>query len=168
MEQIIKSRYSCRSFNDENVKKDDIDKILECGQWAPSGLNNQPWRFIIIEKDEEMKEKIASFTTSDHIIIGAKVNIVILMDKTSIYSRDKDIQGIGACIENMLLCAHDLGYGTCWLGQILNNSEKVIEILKLDKEKYELMAVVSIGVPKEEKAKPRKRKSLKELIINRY
>lgn len=164
----IKSRYSCRTFLDQHVKEKDLEEILECGRWAPSGINNQPWRLIVIEKDIELKKKLANLTTSKNIILGAPVNIIILLDVKTIYNRDKDILGIGAFIENMLLSAHILGYGTCWLGQILNNSPKVLELLNLNSEDYQLMAVISLGVPKSPEPKNRDRKDISKLLLKKY
>ncbi|HEC68845.1 MAG TPA: hypothetical protein ENI31_00960 [Candidatus Omnitrophica bacterium] len=71
---------------------------------------------------------------------------------------------IGACIQNMLLCAQELGIGSCWLGEILNKKEKVRKLLNIDKN-YELMAVVSIGYPLKKPNKG-KRKRLKTLILD--
>ncbi|MBU4341978.1 MAG: nitroreductase family protein, partial [Candidatus Altiarchaeota archaeon] len=45
---IIKNRRSVREFLDKEVDDSLIEKILEAGRWAPSGLNNQPWRFVIV------------------------------------------------------------------------------------------------------------------------
>jgi len=48
--EAIKSRRSVRGFTDENVSDEIITQILEAARWAPSGLNNQAWRFIFREK----------------------------------------------------------------------------------------------------------------------
>lgn len=165
----IKSRYSCRNFSEEEneVSDDDLEQILQCGRWAPSGLNNQPWRFMIIKDDKTIQNQLADCTKSDQIIRQAAINVIVLLDLDDIYSRIKDIQSIGACIENMLIAAHDLGYGTCWLGEILNQSGDVLDILGLNAEKYELMAVISIGVPKLDPPTDRERKPLADLILRR-
>jgi len=166
----IKTRYSCRSFANEEVKDEDLKEILECGRWAPSGLNNQPWRFIIVKNNPEIQNKLAKLTTSGNIIKSASVNIVVLLYLPKVYSKTKDILGIGACIENMLLTAHDLGYGACWLGEILNKAEKVLDLFELDPKSYELMAVISMGRPKDTRPpmKQRSRLPLNDLIIKEF
>jgi nitroreductase len=63
-----------------------------------------------------------------------------------VYDRTKDIQAVGACIQNMLLTIHSLGLGGVWLGEILKNKEKVGELLGAGKD-LELMAVVAFGHP---------------------
>ena len=116
--KIIKGRRSIRKFNIKKVEKDKIRNILTAGRWAPSGLNNQPWRFVLIES-QKYKDKIAQLTEYGGIIKKAPIAILVFLDKNSSYDRDKDIMAIGACVQNMLLEAHSLGLGSCWLGEIL-------------------------------------------------
>ena len=52
----IQNRRSCRNFTDENVKKDDIIKLLIAAGWAPSGKNIQPWKFIVVENTDVIKK----------------------------------------------------------------------------------------------------------------
>ncbi|MFH1093489.1 MAG: nitroreductase family protein [Candidatus Omnitrophota bacterium] len=146
VEKSILTRRSARSFNRRPVNEDDIQAVLKAAVWAPSGLNNQPWRFKVIRNDIE-KDGLAGFTKYAYIIKEAPVSICVFLDKTAVYNREKDIMAIGACIQNMLLQAHAMGLGSCWLGEILNRKEEVREFLKIQPE-YELMAVVSFGYPK--------------------
>lgn len=146
---LIKTRRSIREYTDKMPSDDIIKIVIEAGRWAPSGLNNQPWRFVII-KDKTTIDKISTFTRYSKIIKSAPALIVVFMDKDEGYNRDKDLQAIGACIENMLLAIHSLGLGACWLGEILNRKDGVAEFLNLPKS-YELMAVISLGYPKSRK-----------------
>lgn len=120
----IKKRRSIRSFQDKPVEKYKLNKILEAGQWAPSGLNNQPWRFVVI-KNRLVKNKISQFTEYSYIIKRASSLILVFLDKRESYSLIKDAQAVGACIQNMLLCALDLGISSCWMGEILNQKAEV-------------------------------------------
>lgn len=142
---LIKSRRSIRSYLSEKVSQELIKKILEAGRWAPSGLNNQPWRFIVITSKEQ-KDKIKNFTTDSHLIEEAPCVIIVFLDKKASYNRTKDLMAIGACIQNMLLEAHSLGLGTCWLGEILNRREEVEKKLEVT-EQYEMVAAVCLGYP---------------------
>jgi nitroreductase len=159
---IIRQRRSIREYKEEIPKNAEIDKILEAGRWAPSGLNNQPWRFLSI-KDKEKKDGLAQFTKYGDIIKNAPAVIVVCMDVSDSYNRDKDLMAIGACIQNMLLEAHSLGLGTCWLGEILNKKEQVSKYLNLD-EDLELLAVITLGKP-DEGLTEGCRKTLKSLMI---
>lgn len=158
----VRQRRSVRKYKPALPKDEDVEKILEAGRWAPSGLNNQPWRFLII-KDKVKREAIAKFTRYGHIITNAPVVLCVFMDIASSYNRDKDLMAIGACIQNMLLAAHSLGLGSCWLGEILNQKEKVQDYLKVD-SKLELMAVVSLGYS-DERAGKGSRKNLVSLKV---
>ena len=70
----IKKRRSIRKFSDKRISEDNINKILEAARWAPSGLNNQPWKFKILKEE---KEKIAELTTSSKIIKGCNICIAV-------------------------------------------------------------------------------------------
>ncbi len=161
---IIKSRRSVRKFTPEPVADEIIEKILEAGRWAPSGLNNQPWRFGVVT-DAGLKEEISKLTHYANIVLAAQVLIAVFLDTEKSYHREKDIQGIGACLQNMLLETHSLGLGAVWLGEIIKSNEEIKRLLGLGKE-LELMAVVALGHP-DEKPKSVKRKPLKDLVIFR-
>lgn len=141
--ETIKTRRSIRKYTEETVDNTDIDAILEAGRWAPSGLNNQPWRFAVIRK-KETKQELSMATKYASVILGADTLIAVFLDRSVMYDRTKDAQAIGACIQNMLLEAHSLGLGACWLGQILANREMVEKALGTP-EDFELMAVIAIG-----------------------
>ena len=161
---IIETRRSIRKFRTAPISDDLIEKILEAGRWAPSGQNNQPWRFAVVRNRERLKE-ISQLTRYRKIVLGAQVLIPVFIDTATIYHREKDIQGIGACLQNMLLEIHTLGIGAVWLGEIIKSNEQIKQILGLP-EKLELMAVIAMGYP-DETPHATKRKELKELIVYR-
>ncbi len=166
MEQLehIQARRSVRKYTGGLVSDNDINAILEAGRWAPSGLNNQPWRFAVIKK-EETKRGVAEATKYASIVLGADTLIAVFLDQSVMYDRTKDVQAVGACIQNMLLEAHALGLGACWLGQILANRNKVEKLLGAP-EVYELMAVVALGYP-ETTSQVGRRKEMGELVFYR-
>ena len=143
--EAIRTRRSVRHFTKEPVLDEVLNQILESAVWAPSGKNNQPWKFAVI-RDPGLKESLAGLTHSRSIIQRAPVCIGIFLDHSRVYDRTKDIQAVGACVQNMLLTIHSLGLGGVWLGEILKNKEKVGELLGLG-GKLELMAVLAFGHP---------------------
>lgn len=162
----ILSRRSIRKYTEGKVAKEDIDTILDAGRWAPSGLNNQPWKFIVIQ-EKETREKLAECTHYGKIVNNAPLLIAVYLDQTTMYNRTKDLQAIGAAIQNMLLACCELGLGAVWLGEILNNKDKVNLILSCP-ESMELMAVLAIGHPAGEKTSS-SRKDLKDICyIEKY
>jgi len=162
VQSAIRSRRSIREFTSEQVTRAALHEIVAAGIWAPSGLNNQPWRFILV-RDRATREKLAGLTHYSHIIIGAPALIVVFLDRDAMYNDVKDHQAAGACIQNMLLATEELGLGAVWLGQILQNSAKVNVIFSLD-DRFELMAVLAIGHPRNRNQKSQ-RKPLADFIL---
>ena len=145
--ETIKTRRSIRQFTDEPVPDDVIDRIIEAATWAPSGLNNQPWKFAVI-KEPGLKTEISDLTHYSRIVLSADTLIAVFLDHSKSYDRTKDCQAIGACIQNMLLYIHSRGLGAVWLGQILKNKERFTELIN-GPEDHELMAVIAVGHPDE-------------------
>lgn len=158
----IYNRRSRREYTDQTVDDSKLHEVIKAGIWAPSGLNNQPWRFAIV-KDPAIREKIADQTHYSHIVLNAPALIAVYLDKESMYDEVKDHQAAGACIQNMLLAAEALGLGAVWLGQILKNKDEVLRILDLGNN-LDLMAVVALGYPKRTDQKS-SRKKIEDFIV---
>ena len=145
VQEAIRNRRSIREFTEQPVTRDTLNRVITAGIWAPSGLNNQPWRFVII-REKEIHEKLAALTHYGHIVKAAPALIAVYLDQEKMYDSVKDHQAAGACIQNMLLAAHELGLGAVWLGQILKNKDKVNDVLQLSSQ-YDLMAILALGYP---------------------
>jgi len=160
--EAIKSRRSIRGFTDENVGDETVTSIIDAGRWAPSGLNNQPWRFIVV-RNPETKVEFSKLTVYGPTIQNAPLLVVVFLDKEHMYNYVKDVQSIGACIQNMLLFIHSISLGGVWLGEILKSREMINKILDAPNS-FELMAVVAIGHPA---SKPyiTERKELGQLVF---
>lgn len=164
MLQLIRGRRSIRKFTGQAVEDELIEQIIEAGTWAPSGLNNQPWKVAVI-RDPSTKNAIAPLTRYSGIIESAPVLLALFLDTDAGYDRTKDIQAVGAFIQNMLLAVHSLGLGGVWLGEILKNKDKVSRIVTAP-DSFELMAVIALGHPAERGGKG-SRKSVKEVVFYR-
>ena len=163
--ELLVTRRSVRKFSDQPVDRELVERILEAGRWAPSGLNNQPWRFVVVA-DPGLKSRVAQFTRYTKVVEAAPVIIPVFIHTPSMYHEVKDYQSIGACMQNMLLMAHGLGLGAVWLGEILKNAEQVRQVLGLGSE-LELMAVLALGWPAGGKPQS-SRKPLEELLMARH
>ncbi|AFV22967.1 nitroreductase [Methanolobus psychrophilus R15] len=106
-------------------------------------------------------EKMAACTHYSKVVSNAPLLIAVYLDRDTMYNRTKDLQAVGAAIQNMLLACCELGLGAVWLGEILNNKDKVNLILSCP-ESMELMAVLAIGYPGEKNAKS-SRKHIKDI-----
>jgi nitroreductase len=158
----IYTRRSVREFVDQPVEREQLLEIIKAGTWAPSGLNNQPWRFVIVQK-EDVKKELGRQTKYGFVVERAPACIAVFVDRTVMYDDVKDHQAMGACIQNMLLAAHAMGLGAVWLGEILKNAGAVRTLLELSKE-MELMAVVALGYPKAQKHSS-SRKAVSEVLL---
>jgi nitroreductase len=143
--EAIANRRSVREFTDEPVTAQELDRLLNAGRWAPSGLNNQPWRFMGIT-DTSLKEKLSGLTRYRGVVAGASVLIAVFLDRNEMYDRTKDLMSAGAAIQNILLAAHDMGLGACWLGEILARRSEVQSLLETPDD-LEFVALVAIGRP---------------------
>ena len=162
---LAKERYSCRSFFKKKVEKEKIEKILEAGRVAPTAVNFQPQRILVLD-DEEKLSKLNECTKYGW---GAPIVMVICYDKTISWKRqydNKDEGIIDASIvaTHMMLEIQDLGLGTTWIGSF--DPEKVREIYKIP-ENLEIISLMPVGYPAED-AKPssshEKRNSMEEMV----
>jgi nitroreductase len=158
----IHTRRSIRQFTEKPVAREQLIEIIKAGTWAPSGRNNQPWRFVIIT-DPGLRGELAGHTKYSAVIEGAPACVAVFADRSAMYSDVKDHQSMGACIQNMLLAAHSLGLGAVWLGEILKKADAVRVLLGLPQE-MELMAVVALGHPAPGKHSSQ-RKEVSEVLL---
>lgn len=158
----IYTRRSVREFVEQPVDREQLLELIRAGTWAPSGLNNQPWRFVIVQ-GADVKKELGKQTKYGFVIERAPVCIAVFVDRKVMYNDVKDHQAMGACIQNMLLAAHGLGLGAVWLGEILKNDEAVRTLLELPKE-MELMAVVALGHPMSQKHSSN-RKAVSDVLL---
>lgn len=157
--RAIRERRSIRVFRPDPIEPEKLEAILEAARWAPSGRNTQPWRFVVVESKEK-REELGRVVTQMDMVRTAPITIAVLRDKDAGYDEVKDIQAIGACAQNILLAAHSLGLGACWLGRVRDPQiEKIIGA----KENEELMMLIVIGYPRE-RPPARERKPLEELV----
>jgi nitroreductase len=157
--EAIAARRSIRKLTSDPVPRSEVEAILEAGRFAPSGKNTQPWRFVVVQSTER-REALSKLAPQADMIATAPVTIAVLRDRRAGYDELKDTQGIGAAIQNMLLAAHALGLGACWMGK---TREPAIETVIAARDSEELMALIPIGHPVDI-PEPPSRHSLKELV----
>lgn len=120
--EAIKGRRSIRAFKRTPVNEGDLKKILEAGISAPSAGNCQPWEFVVVGA-EEIKQKLVRAAWGQSFIAEAPTVIVVCANiprTAGRYGKRGEglysIQDTAAAVQNILLAAHALGYGTCWVG----------------------------------------------------
>ncbi|WP_457559616.1 nitroreductase family protein [Candidatus Harpocratesius sp.] len=161
----IKNRRSIRKFKDQPIEQSKIESILENARWAPSGMNLQPWRVIVIT-NQEIKNKIAQCSKYSNIINSAPVILAIFLNKEKEYNYVKNVQSIGAFFQSLLLTIHAHGLGSVWIGEIYNQKEDVQNLLKINEDKNEFMGLIAFGYPAEKGISTRK--NTEEIVLKWY
>ena len=116
--ELIKSRYSVRAYKNEPVEEEKLGKILEAARFAPTAVNYQPFKLIIIHtegREEELKRIYRAKWFSEAPII-----ICMCCEPRNAWVRrdGKNFADIDATIvmDHIILAATSLGLGTCWIG----------------------------------------------------
>ena len=113
--QCIKTRRSIRKYKDDPVPEDLLEKILEAGIWAPTGMGMQSPTIVAItnkeQRDRLMKLNAEILGRDMDPFYGAPIVLVILVDKAApTYANDGEL-----VMQNMMLAAHDLGLASCYI-----------------------------------------------------
>jgi nitroreductase len=154
--ETIMHRRSIRKYKPDEIPPADLDKILESGRQAPSAANRQPWHFVVV-RDEDLKRKVAAACSGQNWLADAHVILAgIGSPGASRGSTGRPWYEVDVSIamQNMILAATNLGYGTCWIGAF--DEGQVKELLKVPEE-MRVVALTPIGVPDASPdARPRK------------
>ncbi len=169
--ECIHTRRSVRKFLDIPVEWDKIAQIISAGRAAPSAGNLQNYRFIVVE-DEDMRKQIADACLQQQWI-GKAPAILLVVDVPDLQKRHYglrgeklySIQNCAAVIENMLLTAHALGLGACWVGAF--EEEMLLRILKITGTARP-QAVIPIGYPNETPPEPPRAELYSQVFIETY
>lgn len=180
LDACIKGRRSIRRYEEKPVPKAIIEKLLDSGVSAPSGMNAQPWRFVVIENKDAIKKlsqrtkelllgmqwpeniKTAFKSEKDTIFYGAPLLILVCVPKKEEW-KTVNLLDCALAAENMFLTAYQEGLGSCFIGfgNFLNQDPKILAEYGVP-EDHEVLAPLIFGYPAESPAaKAREVKVLK-------
>jgi len=141
--EAIEKRASVRALKPVDIPASDIEKILDAGRRAPSGMNIQPFEFIVVT-DRSMIRKLS---VPQGFIADASVLIAIVADPSA---SKYWLEDVSAATENMLLAITALGYASCWVeGTLLRHEDEMKRLLGVP-ENLRLMVFLPIGAPASE------------------
>ena len=151
---FIFDRRSIRKYTNKPIENEKIELVIKAAMYAPSAMNRQPWHFIVID-DKILLHKITEIHQHAAMLKGASHGIVICGDEELQHDDGFWIVDCGAATENMLLAAHALGLGACWIGIQPREARKraFAEILGLPTH-VKPFALVSLGYPAEPRPRP--------------
>ena len=149
--ETIKSRRSIRKYKEDSIPEDILNKIIEAGTYAPSGMGKQS-AIILAVTNKEVRDKLSKINASimgstNDTFYGAPVILVVLADKsvrTHVYDGS-------LVMENLMLAAHDLGVGSCWIHRAKETFEteegkELLQSLGIEGE-YEGIGNCILGYP---------------------
>ena len=159
---VVKNRYSVRSYKPDPVEGDKLEQVLEAACLAPSAANRQPFQLVVINtsgREDELRRIYDRpwFVQAPLVICacGIPTQGWVRGDGKSYCDVD-----VAIAMDHFILAAANLGLGTCWIGAF--NPTVTREVLGLPDE-AEPIAFTPLGYPDNE-LRPKKRKSLAELI----
>ncbi|MCS7146459.1 MAG: nitroreductase family protein [Nitrososphaerota archaeon] len=136
---VIRTKLDVRTFSDKEIPWEDKLIILDAGRMAGSGLNSQHWRFILIDKREDL-EKLADLSITGKWVRGASFAVVVLTDSRYAWH----LLDAGRAITNMMLEAWSRGIVSCictsYNEQALRNWLKIPPL-------YAIAAFIGFGYP---------------------
>lgn len=143
--QLIKDRFSCRKFKNTAVEQKKIDVILQSVLAAPTAVNKQPQRILVLTD----KDKLLSMKEFTRFDFDAPLCFVICTDKEKAWTRRYDgtnsaVIDASIVTTHMMLQAQDLGLGTTWVMSF--NPEKARETLNIP-DNLEIVAFLPTGYP---------------------
>jgi nitroreductase len=151
---VIRKRYSCRSYQEKSVEQDKLDCILEAARLAPSARNTQDWRFVVVT-DKAIKSKVATTTNRPEVFEKAGAIIAACSNSDHVMRCGQAIGPIDVAIalEHICLQAADLGLGTCWIGSF--DADKVRQILSIPDD-VDIIELMAVGYPADNKPEPKR------------
>lgn len=155
----IRTRRSVRKYKDKDVPWDNIVEIMQSAKYAPYAGNVMNLKLVVV-KNEDKRKAIAEACTQQYWMQDAPIHIVVVgePEKAERYYgvrgvRLYTIQGIAASIQNMLLTAHSLGLGACWVGAF--DEDEIRRLCNLP-ENVNVQGIVTIGYADESPEPPPK------------
>lgn len=159
------SRRSIRQYVDAPVGRETLMKVLEAARLAPSWKNKQCWRYIVVEDTaRRLALGEAVGMNPDETAYRAAPYVIVLCalpeDSGNRAGKPYYMTDCGISMQQLVLAAHALGLGTCWVGAF--DEDAVRRLLEIPPE-VRVVALTPLGVPAESPA-ARPRKSMEEIV----
>lgn len=113
--EIIRTRRSCRNYKSQQINDDELDAVLEAGTYAPTSRGLQSPYIVAVQNDivkeylAEMNARIMGVTSNPYYDAPTYILVFVPADAPN------GIQDASLVMENMMLAAHAIGLGSCWI-----------------------------------------------------
>lgn len=151
LQDAVRKRRTIRRFKQDPIVREDIEKLINAARLAPCGGNMQRLRYIVIQDDKELVNKVfgttawAAFVQPKRNPVPGKTAPVAFLALTC-DKKQNPVADAGAAIQNILLTACELGIGCCWIGAY--KQEMADEIIGLPEDQKSVF-LVALGYPDE-------------------
>ncbi|MDZ7724709.1 MAG: nitroreductase family protein [candidate division KSB1 bacterium] len=162
-ENLIQTRYSVRAYSDKDVQEEKLQAVLRAALMAPTAVNQQPFRFIVLSTRGNENELRRVYKRD--WLLQAPLVICACAAPDEAWSRMDgrnyaDVDTVIA-MDHLILAATEQGLGTCWIAAF--DPEAVREVFLLQ-ENWEPIALTPLGYAADA-PKPKQRKSVQERVI---
>lgn len=160
--ELVKQRYSCRSYQAKSVEQGKLNYIIECVRFAPSAVNKQPWQFHVVNDKADMAKLQECYNREWFATAPMYIICSILHNEEWVRSDGKhhgDID-IAIAVEHLCLAATEQGLATCWVCNF--DAEKCKQLFSLTDDE-EPAVLIPIGYAADE-SKEKKRKKIDEIL----
>ncbi len=163
MLELLQRRRSIRKFAEQSIPEVQLQKVLQAALLAPSSRGRVPWEFILVEEKDTLQQLGKCRHPQQAFLPQTPAAIVVVGDTTA---SDVWVEDCSIAMTLMQLEAEQLGLGSCWVQirrRMAQNEQEssgdfVKRLLNIP-EQYEVLAILALGVPAEEKP----RRQLEEL-----
>ncbi len=168
--EVIAKRASARAFAERPVAAADLQSVLEAARWAASSYNAQPWRFLVVRREDAARfETVLSVLVPMNRAWAASAPVLIVTVARMNYPHNEKPNrhawhDVGLATGNLMTQAAALGMVTGPMGGF--DSQAARERLHIP-EGWDPVAVIALGYPADagaQPAKPRERKPLEEIV----
>lgn len=162
--ELALARSSVRRYSDRPVECEKLSLLLEAARLAPSAVNLQPWKFLVVTSRKGKEALCQSYT--NEWFRTAPAYIVACGNHNTSWHRKFDGKDhcdvdVAIAVEHICLCAAAQGLGTCWVCNF--DPGKLGEYLALPEE-WEPIAIIPVGYPEGDGAvRPKSRKPIEEV-----
>lgn len=149
IQNAVLTRRSIRKYKDQKISKDDLNSILKAAMYAPSAMNLQAWQFVLIDDKNVLIETIKSIHYAE-MLRQSTAAILVCGDSAVEKNESWLLQNCSAAIQNILLSAHGLGIGSCWIA--IHGMDDVYKNIKNQfglPENIVPVSLISLGYPDE-------------------
>lgn len=178
LNKAIKNRWSPRAFSDKEVTKEMIGLLFEAARWAPSSMNEQPWKYYFVHRyNQKTFNEVVEILTGTNPVWAKHAQVLII----SVVKKNYDYQNrlnknalhdLGAANISIAIQAAEMGLQVHQMGGF--DKTKAAEYLHLNTVNFEPVTAIAVGfhgdaeqLPddlKNRELQPRKRKEIKDFV----